>query len=227
MLEETENEATISESEAGFRSTLAAVRRFMRPRAVAEQCELCGAPVPREHLHLVEPATRKLLCACQACTILFSNQDGRYKRVPRDTRFLENFELSDQQWESLLVPINMAFFFRSSLADKVTVLYPSPAGPVESLLPLESWAEIEAANPILRKMEADVEALLVNRGGRERKGHDAEYFLAPVDKCYELTGLIRGHWRGLSGGTEVWAEIERFFTDLKNRSVVISQKISA
>jgi hypothetical protein len=30
--------------------------------------------------------------------------------------------------------------------------------------------------------------------------------------------LLRTRWRGLSGGVEVWAEIERFFTRLKEQS---------
>ena len=55
-------------------------------------------------------------------------------------------------------------------------------------------------------MEPDVEALLINRVGPAR-----EYFLAPIDECYRLVGLIRLHWRGLSGGTEVWKEIQGFF----------------
>jgi len=31
-------------------------------------------------------------------------------------------------------------------------------------------------------------------------------------------GLIRTHWRGLSGGTEVWREIGSFFAALKKRA---------
>ena len=59
-------------------------------------------------------------------------------------------------------------------------------------------------------MEADVEALLVNRVGNTR-----DYYIVPIDECYKLVGLIRAHWRGLSGGTEVWEEIGRFFDGLK------------
>jgi hypothetical protein len=40
----------------------------------------------------------------------------------------------------------------------------------------------------------------------------------PIDECYKLVGLIRAHWRGLSGGTEVWREIQSFFSALKKRA---------
>ena len=53
---------------------------------------------------------------------------GRQVRVFYD-------ELTDAQWDSLLIPISMAFFFQSSAAEKVVVLYPSPAGATESLMP--------------------------------------------------------------------------------------------
>ena len=58
---------------------------------------------------------------------------------------------------------------------------------------------------------SDIEALLVNRSGQAR-----DYFIAPIDKCYELVGTIRMHWRGLSGGQEVWDRIAEFFRDLKS-----------
>lgn len=92
----------------------------------------------------------------------------------------------------------------------MTAMYPSPAGATESLLPLTAWSTLVADNPVLGQLESDVEALLVNRVGESR-----EYFLAPIDACYELVGLIRMHWRGLSGGEAVWQEISRFFSRLK------------
>ncbi len=48
-----------------------------------------------------------------------------------------------------------------------------------------------------------------------RLNDPAEYYLAPIDKCYELVGLIRSNWRGLAGGPEVWQKIRDFFTELK------------
>jgi hypothetical protein len=163
---------------------------------------------------LVEPESRKIVCACQACAVLFSGQAGtKYKRVPREARLLADFQLTDGQWDSLMVPIDMAFFFYSTPLGKLVALYPSPAGPTESLLSLESWQEVAGANPVLKTMEADVEALLVNRVRGAR-----EYYLAPIDECYKLVGLIRANWRGLSGGAEAWQAINDFFTELKTHA---------
>jgi len=121
----------------------------------------------------------------------------------------------------LMVPINMAFFFRSSLENRVLALYPSPAGATESLLALESWNDIVARNPVLNEMESDVEGLLVNRLGYSRGYSAAEYYLLPIDECYKLVGLIRMHWKGLSGGAEVWKELGEFFASVKMRAVEV------
>ena len=182
-------------------------------------CELCSAEVPADHQHLIDPLKRKLVCACDACAILFSGQQGsKFRRVPRRVRFLQDFRMTDAQWDNLMIPINMAFFFNSAADQKIVALYPSPAGPTESLLALESWEEIMNENPILKEMEPDVEALLVNRVASARSYAEAQYYIVPIDECYKLVGLIRAHWRGLSGGTEVWEAIGKFFSELKERS---------
>jgi Family of unknown function (DUF5947) len=202
-------------------NAFAALRRFARKRTVVERCEMCSQELGEEHEHLVEPVNRKLICACQACAILFEGQSGtKYKRVPRLVLFLRDFQLSDAQWDGLMVPIEMAFFFKSSPQNKLIALYPSPAGPTESLLALDTWAEIVEMNPILLGMQPDVSALLVNRVGHCRGTATAEYYLVPIDECYKLVGLIRTHWRGLSGGTEVWREIGTFFAGLRKRAAV-------
>jgi hypothetical protein len=38
-------------------------------------------------------------------------------------------------------------------------------------------------------------------------------------------GLIRMHWKGLSGGTEVWQELGGFFANLKTRSVDVPVEV--
>ena len=192
-----------------------------RPRA-AERCELCSVEIIPDHPHLIEPAARKLVCSCDACALLFSGRAGaRFKRVPRQVRLLADFQLSDGQWDSLMIPINMAFFFRSSSERRVVAMYPSPAGATESLLSLEAWNEIERLNPAIEKMEPDVEALLANRIGHARDFTHAEYYLLPIDQCFKLVGLIRSHWRGFSGGTEVWQRIADFFAALRDQATMI------
>jgi hypothetical protein len=130
--------------------------------------------------------------------------------IPRDIWDLPQFSLSDVEWENLALPINLAFFFYSSPEKKMKALYPSPAGATESLLPLEAWNSLAERNSRLRTMQSDVDAFLINRVGTKR-----EYYVVPIDVCFELVGLIRVHWRGLSGGDAVWSQVETFFARLR------------
>lgn len=192
-----------------------------QPRA-AEHCELCSVAVRSEHQHLIELPQRRVLCACTACALLFGGRnDAKYKVVPRDVRYLVDFQMTDAEWDGLLIPINLAFFVLSGTDSRVSALYPSPAGATESLLPLETWSSIVQANPMLRQLRPEVEALLVNRVGHAREASRAEYYVAPIDECFRLVGLIRVHWRGLSGGEEVWREIGNFFAQLRSKAEVV------
>jgi hypothetical protein len=130
--------------------------------------------------------------------------------------------MTDAQWESFSIPINMAFFVKRADASTPAVYYPSPAGATESLLTAEAWQEIVAANAPLQKMEPEVECLLVNRVTAPH-----EYFLAPIDECYRLVGLIRSSWRGFSGGAEAWKEIANFFVSLRRKSGIPAKGVHA
>jgi hypothetical protein len=198
----------------------AVLRRFARSRAPAERCELCGAGLAHEHRHLLRMEDRQIACACDPCALRFSDVvEGRFKLIPRDSFLLSDFQIDDVEWEDLALPINLVFFVHDSAKEKVVALYPGPAGTTESLLRLEMWQRLVERNPILSRMQPDVEALLVNRVGAAR-----EYFLVPIDLCYSLVGLIRLHWRGFSGGTEAWREIGVFFTQL--RSTARTEEVS-
>jgi Family of unknown function (DUF5947) len=180
-----------------------------------ELCELCGVAVPPEHRHVLDLEKRDLLCACRACSVLFDGQaagGGHYKLVPDRRLALDDFRLDQETWERLSIPVDMAFFFRSTGEQRVMAYYPSPAGPIESLLGLEAWGAVEAANPVLAEMAEDVEALLVNRAKGARR-----QWIVPIEDCYALVGLIRTHWRGFTGGEEAWQQIDRFFRELDAR----------
>lgn len=198
-------------------SSFATLRRFaplpkrVSPAQPLERCELCNAALPPLHRHLLEMETRKVACSCDSCALLFHKPEAaRFKLIPRDIRALLDFQMTDVDWEGLALPIEMAFFFHSTPAKKMVALYPSPAGATESLLTLTAWDALVEKNAVLGALIPDVEALLVNRIGTTR-----EYFIAPMDICYELVGTIRIHWRGLHGGEEVWEKIGHFFSKLK------------
>jgi Family of unknown function (DUF5947) len=192
-------------------AALATLKRFVRSSATQEKCELCAIGLPPDHRHLLEPSTGRIICACDACALRFHDVvGGRFKIIPRKIRSLSRFRLTDYEWDSLALPINLAFFHYSTLEDKMKATYPSPAGATESLLPLDAWQTLASNNPLLTRIMPDVEALLVNRVDPRR-----EYYIVPIDLCFELVGLIRLHWRGLSGGDLVWKEIANFFERLR------------
>jgi hypothetical protein len=188
-------------------SAFTMLRQMQQPRRAIERCELCAAEVPQEHRHLIEPSERRILCACRACALLFDGRvDGRFRLIPEGAQRLDGIQLSDAQWDSLRLPINLAFFFHSSAVGRMVAIYPSPAGAMESLLSLEALDELNGALGALRP---DVEALLVNRIEPAR-----DIYQVPIDRCYHLVGLLRTKWRGLSGGAEAWQAVRNFFARL-------------
>jgi hypothetical protein len=195
--------------------------REIRPRPVeraGERCELCTEPIPDDHGHLVDLVGRSLLCACRGCYLLFLSEGAggsHYRSVPDRYLTFPDFCLSPGQWESLQIPVSVAFFFVNSSLERVAAFYPGPAGATESELPLDTWAEVVTANPALAGLEPDVEAFLVrarpNQGG-------AEGYLVPIDVCYELVGHLRRLWRGFDGGKEAHDRLESFFAMVRSRA---------
>ena len=181
-----------------------------------EHCDLCAEPIAPTHRHLLDLESRRLLCACRACTILFDHAGaggGHYRLLPDRVRLLDGFDLDDAAWLAFEIPVGMAFFFHSSAAGRVVAFYPSPLGATESLLQLDAWDDLVAANPVLAELEPEVEALLVNRSQGKR-----EHWLLPVDRCYELVGIVRTQWKGFGGGDEVWSALDDFFDKLRKEA---------
>ena len=197
-------------------------------QAALEVCELCGAAIEEEHGHLVNAANRALLCACRPCYLLFTHDGAggsRFRAVPQ--RYLAVPELASAAavWESLNVPIGLAFFFKNSATGRTAAFYPSPAGATESELPLDAWGSVVGEVPALSTLEPDVEALIVRRrlaspmwGGDNISPAGSDAFVVPIDVCYELVGRIRRAWRGFQGGDDVWREIDAFFERAADRA---------
>jgi hypothetical protein len=180
-----------------------------------ERCEMCAVPIADWHGHVVDVDNRGLMCTCRPCALLFTQEgaaSGRYRTVPERYRYAANVPLADATWDSIGIPVAMAFFFTNSALGQTVAFYPSPAGATESLLSLEAWTELLAATPALADVQPDVEALLVH------KSDGFECFLVPIDACYQLVGLVRMYWKGFDGGEEAWTAISEFFAGLRERS---------
>jgi hypothetical protein len=179
-----------------------------QPAPATERCDLCGAPVPEDHRHLLQLAERRILCVCEPCRALRSGE-AELRPVGTRTLWLEDFAMPDEVWDGLRIPIGLAFFLHSSVTDSVVAMYPSPAGATESELRFESWSRLVELNPVLRRLEPDAEGLIVNRLAGPQVAA-----IAPIDRCYELVGLIKSRWEGISGGVGVERAIAEFFVSL-------------
>ncbi len=204
-------------------AVLQRIRASAPPRQAApvdEVCELCSEPIASEHRHLVDLRSRKLLCACRGCFLLFESEGAggdHFRSVPERYLAFGDFELSRAQWDSLQIPVSVAFFFLNSELQRIAAFYPGPAGATESELPLDTWAELVAANPQLSTMQPDVEAFLV-RAASDRGDRHAECYIVPIDACYELVGHLRLLWRGFDGGSEANQKLDVFFADIEARA---------
>ena len=86
---------------------------------VEERCELCSETIGPEHRHLLDLEDRSLLCVCRPCSILFDHRGaggGHYRLLPDRVRAVVDIELDDALWQSLDIPVDLAFFFHSSAA---------------------------------------------------------------------------------------------------------------
>lgn len=191
--------------------------RLARPAPVAqtEKCELCGQPLSDEHRHLLELNERRILCACEPCLAMKSGLEN-YCPVSTRTLWLDDFVFPDELWSAFQLPVGLAFFMRSTGTNTVVALYPSPAGATECELHLESWDKLVEYNPILLDLEADAEALVVNRmvGAHQ-------HAIVPIDECYRLVGLIKSTWQGISGGSAIEDAVPKFFDYVRDKAGVI------
>ena len=149
-----------------------------------------------------------------------------------DVYRFQDFDLHSGPLGLTAIPVGVAWLMRSSASDAATVFYPSPAGATESLLPME-YGDLLAEVPALGTLQPDVQALLVRfehgaglgpasglpADGRPADGRPAapaaENFIVPVDRCYELVGLLRRVWRGFDGGSDAHARLAEFFERLR------------
>lgn len=136
-------------------------------------------------------------------------------------------------------PPGVAFFFYSTPRQRMASIHLTSTDIVAAPLPPDAWRDLEAANPALREMLPDVEALLIRRRAEPparpalawNLPHAVGY-LVPIDECHRLVGLLRAHQRDAVaapvresvGATVVdpslQRQIDQFFDDLRNRATL-------
>ena len=204
--------ATVARMRSLAQASNASASRNGEPRRQEERCEICNAPLPDDHRHMLQLEERRIVCSCEACWALHSG-DPEYRPVGTHIAWLQTFDLDDQLWARFQIPIGLAFFMRSSVTGGVVAFYPSPAGATESELSLDSWEELVRRNPVLERLDPDAEALIVNR-----LEDPPQVVIAPIDQCYALVGLIKVRWEGISGGPALREAVPEFFASLKAKT---------
>ena len=180
-----------------------------------ERCEFCSVDIASSHRHVLDVEERTIMCACESCFVRASGE-ARYRPTGQRLVRLKDFSLTDELWAKFAIPVGLAFFFHSSAADAMIALYPSPLGATESQLDLAAWEELRAANPQIQRLEPDAEALLVNRDS-----DPARHVIVPIDRCYELVGLLKTKWEGISGGAEAERAIDEFFASIEAEATTV------
>ena len=179
----------------------------------AEACDLCGIGLAPGHRHLLALVERRIVCSCEACWAMRAGE-GDYRPVGNRTVWLTGLEVPDDLWAAFQIPIGLAFFMQSTVTNCIVAMYPSPGGATESELHFEAWARMRALHPVLATLEPDIEGLIANR-----LTDPPGYVIAPIDRCYALTGTIKAHWEGISGGASVEAAVDEFFLGLRAEAV--------
>ncbi|KJE21604.1 hypothetical protein FF36_04061 [Frankia torreyi] len=180
-----------------------------------ERCDLCAAPVPSDHRHLLDESNDALLCLCRACALLFDRDAaarGHYRLVPQRRLRVADLDRDGSDPRALGIPVGLAFVIPGD-GGEVRARYPSPIGATRWELEPAAWRRLVARAPMLAGLAPRVEALLANTARGRR-----EFWIVPIDDCYRLVAIVRHTWTGLSGGGRVWPAVDDFFAALPDRS---------
>ncbi|MGH9413873.1 MAG: DUF5947 family protein [Terriglobales bacterium] len=192
-------------------AAMAALQRLRRTPAAnpeATRCEFCAQPLAPRHEHVITVDAGTVQCACIACALLFDREGQPLRRLPRDARFLAGFDLEPLEWAALAIPVKLAFL------TGLEAHYPSPGGLVTAAIEREVWDDIGSRHTELQSIRPGLEALLVNYLEQPH-----QLFIAPLDQCYRLAGLVRSAWTGFSGGPDVGRIIRAFCLELRGELV--------
>lgn len=192
-------------------TTLLKTKPATLPLGDVHKCDLCAAPAPDAHTHLLDVAAGLMVCVCGPCAANFTpfGSAARFTRVPDSVKRAVDLGQDDTWWKTIGVPSGVAFFVPRGPTESVRVMYPGPAGATEASLPRETWDAAVSRHASLATIVPHVQALVVDRADGAR-----EHWICGVDRAYELVARVREPWQGLTGGDGVREARRRFFADL-------------
>jgi Family of unknown function (DUF5947) len=197
-------------------AALRALRRFTEDSGDAslERCQRCMGTLSADHAHRLMAVRRQLECLCDKCAFEMPHESP-WQVVAHKVERLPGFVMTAVEWDSLGLPVRLAFFVRRPDGDGARAFFPSAAGATEASLDADRWRELRDKSPRLSKMEPNVEALLVHHAAGRQLA-----FLVSIDVCYALVGTLRTHWRGFAGGPEAWQALDAFMSKLTGMAPV-------
>ena len=100
----------------------------------------------------------------------------------------------------------------AAVAMRVAMVIPETGEAEEPTMP-----EIKVTFGALEAARADVAGTAARIANR--LSDPPMYAIAPIDRCYALTGAIKTTWEGISGGDGVGQAVTRFFDELRTAAV--------
>ena len=141
--------------------------------------------------------SRRLVCAARpARCSSAASKSGLSPRAAATSSSCPTSASPTPQWESLLIPISLAFFFHSTPAERVRGrISQSGRGHRIALGIWKPGRRWSTRTPCWPRCNPTSRPCWSIAWAAQRS-----YYRVPIDECYKLVGLIRVHWRGLSGG---------------------------
>lgn len=189
------------------RSAIARLRVLAASRE-PERCAFCGGALADAHAHLLDAQDGAARCACAACALALGGSARWHRGGARPAR-LEAAPGDASRWEVLGLPVGLAWFFLDA-SGRAQARYPGAGGAVRAPGGDAAWQARALEVPAIRALEPGAEAVLVRRDARGLRA-----WRVPMDRCWHLAGLLRRHWRGLDGGGEARAHLERWLAELE------------
>ena len=200
-----------------------------------EHCEFCATGIPSGHGHVADLEQSSLACACRACYLLFTASPGRLgprpgsgtpgaspRRgsalplgpgpLPAATR---PGRCPPLEWDELQIPVGLAFFLNSS--ERGAWAASTRARPAPPNAPW-TWPRGSAWRPRIRCWARRNPTWRPCCCAATADASEAEYFIVPIDVCYELAGRMRMLWKGFDGGSEARASIDEFLAGVRQRA---------